>query len=232
MKNQEVATNTINQTSASQLPANVSSDNSIVKDVKRSEIYIGNIGTSDYQKEGTKTVQLRQDITTTASYPTKRIDTDMQDNLFSTTDFGFEMKDFTTKEQRVAFMDVPINATQAEIEERLKSAKSACLYKVMSNHPILTDSQKYAISNDIRTMDDFANSQAVRYPDGTVDSFGTDISGKLVLDKNGKIQYRKVFFSLQNKADMDLRTADKEDMYISNELKVELGIPNSEQQVM
>lgn len=221
-----VATTAINSNVANQ------EGTGVTKSVSKSAIYIGLISISQYQKEGTKTAQLRQDITTVASYPTKRIDNDMQDNLFSANDFGFEMKDFQTVEQRVAFMDIPQNATQQDLQAKLNECKDACLYKVMSNRPILTESQKYAISQNIRTMDEFAESQVVRYPEGTTDSFNNNIGGKIVLDKNGKVQYRKVFFSAKSKQDMDLRNSDKEDMYITPSIAAELGIVSSEQKVI
>ena len=86
----------------------------------------------------------------------------------------------------------------------------------MSNKPIITDSQAYAVNQGLRTMDDFANSQIVRYGDNTPDA------GKIVKDDNGKPQYRAIFFSKTAKADVDLRNNDANDFYSSVEIKAEL----------
>lgn len=185
-------------------------------------ISLDKIYKADYQKEGTLTAQIRQTVTTKSFYPSKKTSNNLQANIFSNEDFGFEEQEFTSTEERVAWLPVPANAKQADIVAKLKaaSAKGACIYRVLSNTPILSEDQKYAISQGLRTMDDFANSQVVRYPDGTTKD-EVDVSGQIVLDKAGHVQYRRTFFWNSPMTDQDAR--DENDVYVSAELEAELS---------
>lgn len=189
-----------------------------------SDVTLDEIKESEFQKEGTLSAQIRQIITKESHYPSKKVTNNMQDNIFATKDFGFEEKVFDSKEERVAWLPVPVAASKEAVEAALKahSAKGAVIYRVLSNQPILTDDQKYAVTIGNKTIDDFANSQAVRYPEGAVDrETGELVEGKLALDKAGNVQYRRTFFWKTTRADQDLRDATKEG-YLSAELKAEL----------
>ena len=189
-------------------------------EVTKSGIQIEDVFTSDFQKEGTLSAQLRQVIEVKSFYPSKKVDNNMQDNVFSLDEFGFEEQEFTSNENRVAWMDVPVGTTTDQVAERIAKFKDACLYKVLSNTPIITDNQQYAISQGLRSTDDFANTQVVRYPDGTKKE-DKDVSGQIVLDKNGNVQYRKVFFSSTKKEDIDNRSTTTP-VYMSPEIEMEL----------
>lgn len=173
---------------------------------------------SDYQKEGTITAQVRQVVTSTSSYPTKQISSNLQGSLFGITDFGFEKKDFTNSESRIAWIDVPVNATDELIKAKLDQANTngARLYRILSNHPILTNHQQYSIQSGQRDMDYYANRQVVRYPENHPQA------GQIVLDNNGKVQYRAIFFWESHMDDQDNRTVDPNDMFMSKEIAVEL----------
>ena len=58
------------------------------------------IYTSDYQKEGTKTAELKQTVTTKSYYPTKSVSSNLSENVFDTKDFGFEEKEYERKSTR------------------------------------------------------------------------------------------------------------------------------------
>src|SRR5690349_20602069 len=88
------------------------------------------------------------------------------------------------------------------------------IYRVLSNAPILTEDQKYAVAMGLRTKDQFANSQAIRYPESHEDA------GQLVLDRAGKVQYRRTFFWPTAMADIDQRGGE---VYLSAELEAELN---------
>lgn len=204
---------------------NVQQSTPIRKEVMKSAITIDEIFSGEYQKDGTLSAQLRQVITTKSFYPSKKVSNNLQDNLFDTEDFGFTDNEFVGVENRVTWMDVPIGTTDATLTTRIASQPAACLYRILSNKPILSDNQQYAISAGLKTKDDFANTQAVRYPDDAVIKVGETevaVGGTLALDKNGKIQYRQIYFSKTAKEDIDLRTADKTDVYITPELEAEL----------
>lgn len=191
--------------------------------VERGLITLDKIYKADYQKEGTVSAQFRQVIKTQSFYPTKQVASNMQDNLFSTEEFGFSTQEFNSVENRVAWMEVPENVTEAQVFEKLQAANAAkaTLYKVLSNKPILTNHQEYAIKNGDRTMDDFAEAQIVRYPEGT-EIEGVDVSGQIALHQE-KPQYRRVFFSTTPIEDKDLRTENPTDYYISLTLQSELS---------
>ena len=185
-------------------------------------ITLDKISTSEYQKEGTMTAQIRQEILTKSYYPSKKVSSNLQGGLFEAKDFGFEEQEFQSKETRVAFIPVPVGSSVEAITAKLDSAHKAgaCIYRVLSNQPILDENQKYAVKNGITTVDVFANSQAVRYPEGTLIN-NVDVSGKLTLDKAGDVQYRKTYFWLTNMEDVDVR--GQEVPYLSPELKAEMA---------
>lgn len=191
----------------------------IKKTVTVNPIAVSRVYKSDFQKEGTLTAELKQTIKTVSLYPTKSVSNSLSANIFDMKDFGFEEKPYELIETRVAWIDVPVGSTVESVMDKLKSVPNATLYRIMSNRPILADSDKYAIDNPNLqvTIDDYANKQAVRYGENHPDA------GKLVLDANGKIQYRRIAFSLSKVDDIDSRTSDPADFYASPELYAELN---------
>lgn len=187
-------------------------------ETSKSAITLDKIYKSDYQKPGTLTAQLRQVMTTKSYYPSKQVTSDLGANLFEAGDFGFEEKDFTSVENRIAWIDVPETYTEEQVKSKLLEAnqKGACLYKILSNKPIVTNHQQYSISVGNKTMDDFANTQVVRY------SEGSDKAGQIILDENNKPQYRKIFLWNTPMHDQDIRNSDPNDVYMSAEIKAEL----------
>ena len=197
----------------------VNNNTQIRKTVTVNPITVSRVYKSDFQKKGTLTAELKQTIKTVSLYPTKSVSNSLSANIFDMKDFGFEEKPYESIETRVAWIDVPVGSTVESVMDKLKSAPDATLYRIMSNRPILADSDKYAINNPNLqvTIDDYANKQVVRYGDNHPDA------GKLVLDSNGKIQYRRIAFSLTKVDDIDSRTSDPADFYASPELLSELN---------
>ena len=173
---------------------------------------------SDFQKEGSQTAQLRQVITTKSFYPSKQASNSLTESLFDNRDFGYAEQEFVGTENRVAFMNVPLNITLEQLQEKLAANPKSRIYKILSNHPILTESQKYSIKQGLRTKEEFANSQVARYGENA----DAEQVGKLVLDPLGKPQYRSTFFSASGKADVDMRTADPADFFTTNEITLEM----------
>lgn len=188
-------------------------------DVVKKPITLSRIYIAEYQKEGTKTAELRQEVTTVSKYPSKKVDSDLQDNLFNNEDFNFEPQVFTSTEIRMAWMPIPEETTEEVVKTLLGKAneKGGTIYRVLSNKPILDENQKYAITQGLRDMDHFANAQVCRYPDNHEDA---ELAGELMLDKAGNVQYRRTFFAKTPKADMDLR--DGVDVYMSPEILAEV----------
>lgn len=194
-------------------------ENNVRTEQKKTVVSLDKIYAAQFQKDGTLTAQVRQDITTDKFYPGKQTSTEMQGNIFGTNDFGFTEQKFSNTEHRVAWIPVPANATELQVKAKLEAAaqNGACLYKVLSNHPIIDKSQQYAIGQGLTTKDILANSQVVRYPEGA------EKAGQLTLDSNGKVQYRRVFFWATTMDDQDARTSDASDVYHSAEIAAELA---------
>ena len=193
----------------------------IRKEVTAEGLLVSRVYSSEWQKEGTLTAELKQSIITKSFYPSKSVSNNMQDNIFGQSDFGFEEQEFENKETRVAWIDVPNGSTVETIIAKLIQFTNAKLYRVLSNVPILTNNQVYAVDQGLTTKEKFANSQVVRYPEGAMQG-NVDVSGKLALDNYGKPQYRAIFFSNDGtKSDKDLRTSD-EHFYASEEIVREM----------
>lgn len=195
------------------------SESKIRKEVSRSAITVSRVYKSDYQKEGTLTAELKQIVTTKSYYPSKNVENSLSNNVFSIKEFGFEEKEYESKETRVTWISVPVNSTIKSVQEKLNSVKEANLYRILSNRPILADTQQHAINNPELnvTTDTFANKQVIRYPEGN------EKAGQLALDKNGKIQYRVIAFTSLGIKDKDLRTEEPTDFYASAEIKAEMN---------
>ena len=193
---------------------------------KKSAITLDRIYVAEFQKSGTITAQIRQVITTISEYPGKQTETDMQQNIFSNSEFGFTGQVYTNTENRVAWLLVPVGTTEEMVNKKLVAANEAgaCIYRVLSNQPILDAHQKYAVSVGLNgaTLDTFAVPQVLRFPKTHAKE------GQISLDANNKVQYRRTFFWTSPKADIDLRSTDPADVYVSPEIKVELaGIGNT-----
>jgi len=196
------------------------SSNRIRREVSKSGISVSRVFTSNYQKEGTQTAELRQTVTVRSFYPTKSIRNSLQDNIFGMKDFGFEESEYVNKETRVTWIDVPVGTTTEQVAAKLAAYPAAVLYRITSNKPILSDTEQYAVNSPelAVSIDTFANRQAIRYP------AGHEKEGQLALSRNdNKIQYRRIAFSTSNVEDKDLRNSDPEDFYVSPELEAELN---------
>ena len=197
-------------------------DNSIKKEVTKTAVAVDvDLYTSEFQKDDTQTAQLRQVITTVAWYPSKKIANNLQDNIFAPTEFGFTEESFESEENRVCWINVPTSVSKDDVEGRLP--EDCVLYKILSNHPILSEDQVYAIDNIAGiTEDTYADKQVVRYPEGAKNKAGELVEGQIVKDKNNKPQYRAIFFSASPKEDMDRRTSAPDEFYASPEILAEL----------
>lgn len=199
-----------------------STNNGVRKEITKSLISLDELKISDNQKAGTITAQIRQTITTKSSYPSKKVDSNLQDSLVGAEAFGFESKDYTSTEQRVAWVPVPVDYTVSQTNALLATANNngACIYKVLSAAPILDDNQKYSVAIGQRSLDQYADAQAVRYPVNS-DTQADGTANKLVLDVNGNVQYRRTFFSGTPKEDVDIR--ETETAFQSAAIKAELS---------
>ena len=175
----------------------------------------------EFQKKGTLTAQIRQTVTTLSKYPSKKVSSNMQNSIFDAAEFGFDTQNFTSVENRVAWILVPEGITVEEVQKRIEAAnaKNACIYRVLSCKPILDENQLYAISVGLKTLDDFAATQAVRFPENA-ETIADGTANTLVL-KNGRVQYRRTFFWGEPIADVDKRDSDTP--YVSPLLQAELA---------
>lgn len=190
-------------------------------EISKGDIHLDKIYAAEYQKDGTLTAQIRQLVETKSFYPSKKVENNLQGNIFNTSDFGFGEQEFSSLETRVAWIPVPASIDEATVVAKLVAATTggATIYKVLSNEPILSDDQKYAITQGLRDYDYFANQQAVRYPEND-ETKANGTAGKLTLDKNGNVQYRRTYFWNTPLEDVDAR--DEKKVYLSPELKAEM----------
>ena len=204
-------------------------DQRVRTEVSKGALEISRVHATAYQKEGTLTAEIKQTVTTKSFYPSKSVSNNMQDNPFSTAEFGFSEQEYTSNSKRVVWVDVPLESTVESVATKLAALPNASIYRMYANKPILTDNQLYAISAGLTTKDAIADKQAIRYGEGDAQA------GKLIL-KNGKPQYKADFFKSTATADQDLRTEDPADFYATPTMKVELaGITTSisvEQEVL
>lgn len=177
--------------------------------IEFSPIEVTRVYASDYQKKNTMTAELKQLVTTT--YPGASISNGLNDALFSDEAFNLpEGQSFTST--RIGWINVPEGTTLEVVKAKLAQTPNAKLTRILSNNPILSKEDQYAIdSPDYEaTMDTFADRQVVR--DGE--------SQSLILDANGKVQFKKIVFKLAGN-DQDLRTPELEDQYWSPEIEQE-----------
>lgn len=191
--------------------------NGIKKQIEVSPVKLERIYENQYQKEGTKTAEFKQTVTTKASYPSKSVENEFEDNLFNASeDFGFETQDYENISTRVAWLNVPKNATEEQVKAKLKTNADACLQRHYSNHPILSSQQKYAIKAGLTTKDAIAESQILRYPQGS------EYEGEIIPDRDtGKPIYKIDVFRTSEVEDVDNRNAVEDDYYLPESLKVE-----------
>jgi len=191
----------------------------IRKTVEKSKLVVSRVYYGDFQKEGDgkMTAELKQKVTSTAWYPKKSVSSDLQDNIYAAKDFGFDEEPYVSESTRVAWIDVPEESTVDTVTADLAAFTGAEIYRIMSNEPVLSDNQKFAVDspNYDASMDSYANRQVVR--EGTEDGS----PGPLAL-YNGKVQYKSNFFSKEGHEDVDLRTVNPKEMFISEELQAEL----------
>ena len=145
---------------------------------------------SAFQKKDTKTALLRQRIVTKTIH---------------------EKQQYESIENRVAFINVPINTTVKEMRHQLTSHSDCCIYRIISNHPILSPIQSKAIEDGVKELHDYALRQVVRWGKGH-ESEGTPIT------LNNKVFFRVATFSWDKHEDSDLRTYDPDDQYKDWEL--------------
>lgn len=184
----------------------------VKREQKRTPVKCTAVTKGNFQREGTLTAELRQKVRTISTYPGMQISNEFNQNVFDLEDFGTKGRDYTSEETRVCWIDVPVGTSVADVQKRIP--KGACLYRVLSNSPILTSGHKNAIARKLTTLDTIADAQALRYPAGHADE------GKLILDSEGRVQYRKIFFWKEHKEDQDNRGGEE---YRSKAIKAELG---------
>lgn len=191
------------------------SQTAVTKTSTKSAVTFSRIFKNGFQKPNTLTVEVKQTINNIASYPSMKVDSDLNQTLADTDEFrGSAPKVYTSPDTRVAWMIVPDHYTEEIAKAKLAAMPTCSVYKILSNTPILDENQLYAINQGIRTKDDFANSQAVRYPEGSPNA------GKLILDKRGNPQYRVTKFWRTPHEDEDYRGTS--DVYLSPEIDAEL----------
>lgn len=193
----------------------------VTKHISKDALTVSRIYASENQKEGTMRAELKQTRKVVSIYPTRTVTSNLQDSIFGIQEYDFKEKEFVNETTLVAWMDIPQGVSVEALVERLKKFPEATIYKIVDNKPILTDNQEYAISQGLRTMDDYANAQIVRH--GADDPEGKWAAGDLVLDNLGRPVYKATFFSSVKKEDVDRRDSNPQNYYVSEEIQNEMA---------
>lgn len=191
-----------------------------IKNVTKGKILVSRVYASDFQKEGSETAELKQTEVTITSYPSKTVDSNLQDNVFAPDDFGYKMQDFKSERVNVAWINVPVGTTPEQVLDRISKQPKAVLYRIVDTHPILSDNQLYAIGQGIATKDQFADKQVIRHGNDAED--GAWKEGDLVLDGLGRPLYKAVFLSLDGKEDINRSSTEPGDFYTSEAIMAEM----------
>lgn len=190
----------------------------IRKEISRSPIQVSQVYKSEFQKPNSLTAELRQEVVTTSYYPKANMSNSLNDKLFASEDFGVKDEAYESKEIRVAFLNVPESLdTPEKVQAYLAKFPELCLYRILSNKPILSEEDLRAIEQGFISVASKAKSQVVRYPDTS------ETPGMLALTKAGKVQYRRVSISTSFRNDDDQRNDILEDTFLTEELKAELN---------
>ena len=184
-------------------------------EIKKGKVTFSRLYKGDNQKDGSKTVEVKQTITTTAYYAGKKFNNDLQDALVDDSAFGAEEKSYTNTSTRVAWILVPSNFNDTKVKELLAKHPKQCIQQIISNAPILNENQQRAVDNGIKSLDEYAAGQAIRYGDTHETK-----AGQLILDSNGKVQYKVNVWKKENCEDIDLR--GNGDEYVSESLQEEV----------
>jgi len=149
-----------------------------------------------------KQAQIRMSVSKT--YPSSRIGNSLNGSIFGNNDFNFgETEPYV--ENRVAWIDVPVDATVESVTEKLKEFPNARIYRILSLEPILSEEQIVAMEQGISKytnaaghevpcdMDYYREKQRIPNEDGEY------------ADYKGLPQYRTTAFSAIGQADIDTR---------------------------
>lgn len=191
-------------------------ENGIKQVQTRSRVEVVNLAKGKYNKDKMIQAEVRQVVETTTSYPSTKITNSLNDALFSTDEYGIAEQTFKSLEKRVAWLNVPESATKESVQAKI--APDAVLYRILSNHPILS-AEDEAVLNDPKfdvSLDTYADSQIARYPEGH------EKAGTIILDNLGKPMYRRIAFANKKVKDRDIRTQDPSDFYMSPKIQAEL----------
>lgn len=157
-----------------------------------------------------KTALVSQELTTQRVVITGgKLNNSLNSSPFSAEEFGLKEELREYKEKRNYLLKVPETATEEIINAKLKGFT---LVKTLSNFPILTDEESYMISSGEgkKSYMDYAKSQVVK-----------DSNSKIILDRNGKFQYRRITLNPVGTEDRDLRTSNVKDQFSNQELIAE-----------
>lgn len=206
-------------------------ENSIEKKTTKGQITVSRVYRANYQKSGTLTAEMKQEVTEVTLYPDKVIRDDLQGNIYDIAEYNQDKKEFKKSRIDVTWIDVPDTESVESVKARLSQYPNATLYRVISNHPIMSESTQKYIQNLIDTgqeamakkvKDRMANSQVLRYRETSPDD--GHYKGELILDKFGKPQYKYCFLDeTGTKEDIDLKTEDPQDFYTTVEIHMSLN---------
>lgn len=201
-------------------------ENTVEKQISKARVYVSRVYTSHYQKPGTLTAELKQEVNVISLYPDKIIRDDLHGNIYEISEFEQSQKKFDNRRTDVTWIDVPDTETLESVRERLNQYPQATLYRILSSYPIISKGSQMYIDKlvsegeealALQFKDRLANSQVLRYGSDSDDE--TVKKGELILDNYGKPQFKACFLDeTGTKKDLDYRTQNATDYYKTMEI--------------
>jgi|TARA_R110000782_G_scaffold193411_3_gene282969 hypothetical protein len=151
-------------------------------------------------KDSVLTAQIRQVVKTTSTYPGKNVGNDKQDSLFGAAEFGGESKVYTKESNRIAWIDVPLDTTAAQVEARIASlGAKGRIYQIVSIdiQDCLTDGHRYQIAEGNLELSDAMVKRSI-----PVIGDDGEPTGEAASDAEGNTLYRALYFSATGQEDI------------------------------
>jgi hypothetical protein len=174
-------------------------ENQVKKEQTFSAISVDSVSPNPY-KDSVLSAQIRQSIITKTTYPGKNVANDKQDSLFAAAAFGGEPKVYEKTQTRVAWIDVPLGTTKAQVEAKLAAlGDKGRIYQIVSTdiQDCLTDGHRFQIAEGNLLLEDAMNKRTIALKDDD-----GNLTGEVACDDDGIVLYRALYFSATGQEDI------------------------------
>lgn len=159
----------------------------------------------DAYKEGLMRAQIRQEVVTT--YPATRPTDGISDSLYSTEEVLGNSEGQSYQSQRVCWILVPSDKTVEQVQADMAKHPEATIFQQLSFdvEDVLSPNQKDGVAAGLTTLEALAESLKVQRPSESNPEMMEDVLDR----RNNRLIYRKTFFSITKREDVDMRDYEK-----------------------